>query len=216
MLETTIALCQEPAVASIEAPHERLVALLRQEMTRVSREPRRTRVFFEFWSAGLCDPVIGTRMKRALDRYREVFQPLAEAVLVENREFLPDVTPRWACGSHCELHHGLLSSIAHRTQTRPRRFRQRRRGSSFRQRRSSESHRVDLQRVSLARHPTRIPHALFICEPSEYCTISRGPTRHFVNWRNSSACDCHPHIGTRRHSLRSHELVPIRCAASFD
>jgi AcrR family transcriptional regulator len=77
----------------IEAPPERLVALLRQEMTQVSREPRRTRVFFEFWSAGLRDPVIGTQMKRALDRYREVFQPLAEAVLAENREFLPDVTP---------------------------------------------------------------------------------------------------------------------------
>ena len=93
VLETTTALCQEPVVAAIEAPHERLLALLRQEMTRLAREPCRTRVFFEFWSAGLCDPVIGTRMKQELDRYRGAFRPLAEAVLAEDQDFLPSVTP---------------------------------------------------------------------------------------------------------------------------
>jgi AcrR family transcriptional regulator len=93
VLETTTALCQGPAVVPIEAPHQRLLALLRQEMTRLAKEPGRTRVFFEFWSAGLCDPVIGTRMKQELDRYRQAFLPLAEAVLADDKEFLPSVTP---------------------------------------------------------------------------------------------------------------------------
>ena len=92
VLETTTALCEGAVVAAIAAPHERLLALLRQELTRLATEPRRTRVFFEFWSAGLCDPVIGARMKQELDRYREAFRPLAQAVLAEDRGFLPTVT----------------------------------------------------------------------------------------------------------------------------
>ena len=93
VLDTTTALCQEPAVAAIEAPPERLLALLRRELTRLAKEPRRTRLFFEFWSAGLSDRVIGTRMKQELDRYRDAFRPLAEAVLAADQDFLLGVTP---------------------------------------------------------------------------------------------------------------------------
>src|SRR5690349_17895335 len=51
VLETTTALRIGPDVASIAAPGERLLALLRQEMVRLVSEPRRIRLFFEFWSA---------------------------------------------------------------------------------------------------------------------------------------------------------------------
>lgn len=92
VLETTTALRVGPDVASIQAPGERLLALLRQEMARLSGEPLRIRLFFEFWSAGLWDPAIGARMKQELDRYREAFRPMAEAVLEAEPALFPGVT----------------------------------------------------------------------------------------------------------------------------
>lgn len=92
VLDTTTALRISPDVAAIEAPGERLLALLRQEMARLSGDPRRTRLFFEFWSAGLWDPAIGVRMQQELDRYREAFRPMAEAVLEAEPALFPGVT----------------------------------------------------------------------------------------------------------------------------
>ena len=92
VLETTTALHIGPEIAAIEASGERLLALLRQEMERISREPRRIRLFFEFWSAGLWDPAIGTLMQAELDRYREAFRPMAEEVLRAHPALFPGVT----------------------------------------------------------------------------------------------------------------------------
>jgi TetR/AcrR family transcriptional regulator, transcriptional repressor of bet genes len=81
LLATTTALEVGPKIVAIEDPLDRLIALLRQEMARLSAEPLRIRVFFEFWSVGLGDRKIGALMQRELDRYREAFRPMAEAVL---------------------------------------------------------------------------------------------------------------------------------------
>lgn len=92
VLETTTALRIGPDVASIASPGERLLALLRQEMVRLASEPRRIRLFFEFWGAGLWDEEIGCRMQRELDRYREAFRPMANALLAAEPDQFPGVT----------------------------------------------------------------------------------------------------------------------------
>ena len=92
VLETTTALNIGPEIAAIEQPGARLLALLRQEMERISGERRRIRLFFEFWSAGLWDAAIGTRMQAELDRYREAFRPMADAVLRADPALFPGVT----------------------------------------------------------------------------------------------------------------------------
>lgn len=92
VLETTTALRIGSEIAAIEAPGEQLLALLRQEMARLSGEPLLTRLFFEFWSAGLWDPAIGARMKQELDRYREAFRPMAEEVLNADPDLFPGAT----------------------------------------------------------------------------------------------------------------------------
>lgn len=62
-------------------------------MARLSSEPRRLRLFFEFWSVGLWDPTIGERMQRELDRYRAAFRPMVVALLRAEPDGFPGVTP---------------------------------------------------------------------------------------------------------------------------
>ena len=93
LLETTTVLHLGPEIVRISSPLERLVELLRQEMNRLAQEPRRIRVFFEFWMVGLKHHDIRTKMRRELDRYREAFRPMAEAVLAAEPERFTGVTP---------------------------------------------------------------------------------------------------------------------------
>ncbi|HSB55406.1 MAG TPA: TetR/AcrR family transcriptional regulator [Gemmatimonadales bacterium] len=92
LLSTTTVLHIGPEIQAIGAPLDRLLALLRQEMDRLSREPRRIRLFFEFWALGARHAQIGTRMRAELARYREAFRPMAQAVLEAEPERFPHVT----------------------------------------------------------------------------------------------------------------------------
>ena len=81
LLATTTVLHVTDDIRCIVSPRDRLLALLRREMWRLSSEPRRTRLFFEFWELGLKQRRVRARMRRELDRYREAFRPIAEEVL---------------------------------------------------------------------------------------------------------------------------------------
>jgi TetR/AcrR family transcriptional regulator, transcriptional repressor of bet genes len=82
VLARTTALSMGPEITTLGDPLDRLVALLRQEMARLSTEPKRNRLFFEFWSEGMWNRAIRVRMQRELDRYREAFRPMADAVIM--------------------------------------------------------------------------------------------------------------------------------------
>ena len=81
VLATTTVLHVTEDIAAISPPRERLLTLLRREMWRLSREPRRIRLFFDFWALGFTSRRIRARMQAELDRYREAFRPIAEEVL---------------------------------------------------------------------------------------------------------------------------------------
>lgn len=81
LLETTTVLHVSDEIARIRSPLDRLRALLQQEMDRLSSEPKRMRLFFDFWSRGIRNPRIRTKMQRELARYRDAFRPMAEQVL---------------------------------------------------------------------------------------------------------------------------------------
>ncbi len=93
LLATTTVLHIGPEIQAIAAPLDRLLALLRQEMDRLSREPERLRLFFEFWVLGGRHTEVGTKMRGELSRYREAFRPMAEAVLEAEPERFTHVTP---------------------------------------------------------------------------------------------------------------------------
>ena len=81
LLETPTVLHITDDIARIPQPLDRLHALLHREMHRLSSEPRRIRVFFDFWAKGIRDPGIRSKMRGELDRYRDAFRPMAEEVL---------------------------------------------------------------------------------------------------------------------------------------
>ena len=62
-------------------------------MARLSTEPKRNRLFFEFWSEGMWNRAIRVRMQRELDRYREAFRPMAEAVIAADPARFVGIAP---------------------------------------------------------------------------------------------------------------------------
>lgn len=84
LLETTTILHVGEEIAAIASPFERLLALLTQEMNRLSSEPRRILLFFDFWARGIRHPAIRGKMQRELTRYREAFRPMVEEALRAN------------------------------------------------------------------------------------------------------------------------------------
>jgi AcrR family transcriptional regulator len=81
VLATTTVLHMTADIEAIAPPRERLLALLRREMRRLSSEPRRIRLFFDFWALGFAHRRIRAKMQAELDRYRDAFRPIAEDVL---------------------------------------------------------------------------------------------------------------------------------------
>jgi len=81
LLESTTVLHPGADILVLTSPFDRLRALLRQEMNRLSSEPQRTRLTFDFWSAGVRDAAIRSKMRTEFARYRAAFRPVAEAVI---------------------------------------------------------------------------------------------------------------------------------------
>lgn len=93
LLATTTVLHVSDAIAAIESPLERLLAVLQVEMNRLASEPRRIRLFFEYWIRGFADPVIGRKMRSELERYRQSFRPIAEEALTAEPDRFGSVSP---------------------------------------------------------------------------------------------------------------------------
>lgn len=86
LLRTTTVLHVGAEIHALSSPVDRWIALLRQEMHRLSHDPLRIRLMFDFWSAGIRDLEIRERLRDEFKRYRQAFQPMAAAVLA----VLPD------------------------------------------------------------------------------------------------------------------------------
>jgi len=81
LLETTTVLHVTEDIARLSLPLDRFHALLQKEMNRLSSEPARIRVFFDFWAKSIRHAGTRGRMRRELARYREAFRPIAADVL---------------------------------------------------------------------------------------------------------------------------------------
>jgi AcrR family transcriptional regulator len=78
VLATTVSVCMPDVIAAMRNPRERLEALLRHEIYRLSEEPRRIRLLLEYWARGAHNAVIRAKISDGLDRYRAFFRNIAE------------------------------------------------------------------------------------------------------------------------------------------
>jgi AcrR family transcriptional regulator len=80
-------------VARMGSPLDRLRALLRQEVDRLSRDRQMVRLFLEYWALGNRNSAIRVKIMTELERYRAAFRVLAEEVLRAEGARFPGLTP---------------------------------------------------------------------------------------------------------------------------
>jgi Transcriptional regulator len=93
VLSTTAAIVIGPEIQKIADPVERLLAVLREEMSRLAKDRFRIRVISEFWISGIWDKPVRLRMQKELSRYRLAFLPLANAAVEAAPARFAGVTP---------------------------------------------------------------------------------------------------------------------------
>jgi TetR/AcrR family transcriptional regulator, transcriptional repressor of bet genes len=71
---------------------DRLHALLQQEMARLAGDPRRTRLFLEYWALGARHPPTRERICVELERYRTAFRAIMAELLLSDTEAFAGVT----------------------------------------------------------------------------------------------------------------------------
>jgi len=103
LLATNTVLRAEVPVEASATPETKLLAALRQEIQRLTGEPLRIRLTFDYWMAGVRDAETRERLKAEFSRYRQAFRPLAEAVLQANPDRFPGVTADGLAGLSVSL-----------------------------------------------------------------------------------------------------------------
>lgn len=93
LFEQTAAFRLGPDLVRIDSPLDRLLALLEQEMGRLTEDRGSIHLFFDFWIMGMRHPRIRARMRAELERYRRAFRPMVEEVLRAEPLRFADVSP---------------------------------------------------------------------------------------------------------------------------
>jgi AcrR family transcriptional regulator len=103
LLATTTVLRADLGIAQSLSPEAKLLGVLRQEIQRLTGEPVRIRLTFDYWMAGVRDVATRNRLQSEFARYRDAFRPLAEAVLVAHPHRFPGVTADGLAGLSVSL-----------------------------------------------------------------------------------------------------------------
>ena len=83
VLYATAILRVPDAVAHITRPSERVHALVRTEMERLSADPRHFRLFLEYWTIGVRRVAIRRKIRLALESYRAALASLTSALVAD-------------------------------------------------------------------------------------------------------------------------------------
>jgi len=83
VLDATTVLRVPEDVERLTRPTDRLRALLWAEMDRLSRDTRHFGLFLEYWALGARRAAIRRKVSAALERYREAFRAVADAVTAD-------------------------------------------------------------------------------------------------------------------------------------
>ena len=64
-----------------QTPAERMISAIRRDVEALPRQRERVALFFDYWVMGTRHPGVQRAIRAALDRYRDAFRPLAQAVV---------------------------------------------------------------------------------------------------------------------------------------
>ena len=106
VLASTLSIRVPDDVALMRDPGERLVALLRQEVHRLSRDAAQVRLFLEYWALGTRQKAVGEKISAELRSYREVLRLLAADTLLTGPTRWVGVTPEGLAAVGASLIHG--------------------------------------------------------------------------------------------------------------
>jgi AcrR family transcriptional regulator len=81
VLYATAVLRVPDEVAQVTRPSERMHALLRAEMDRLSTDPRHFRLLLDYWTIGVRNATIRQKIRVALENYRCGFKDLAQSII---------------------------------------------------------------------------------------------------------------------------------------
>ena len=81
VLDATAVLRIPDDVAQIARPSERMHALLRAEMDRLSADARHFRLLLDYWTIGVRNAAVRQKIRMALQQYRDGFRDLADAIV---------------------------------------------------------------------------------------------------------------------------------------
>jgi TetR/AcrR family transcriptional repressor of bet genes len=87
LLARTIVAGDSPdRLAHVADPSARMMLAIRRDVEWLPRQRERVELFFDYWVLGTRHPTIRRKIRRALDRYRDAFEPLARALVESDRE----------------------------------------------------------------------------------------------------------------------------------
>jgi AcrR family transcriptional regulator len=87
VLYATVILRMPYDVQRLTRPSDRVLALLRAEMERLTSEARNFRLFLEYWTLGVRSAPLRSTIKTALGAYRHEWRSVCEAVVLAAQEF---------------------------------------------------------------------------------------------------------------------------------
>ena len=69
-----------------------IITVIRRDVEHLPRQRERVELFFDYWVLGTRDPAIRSKIRAALDRYRDAFLPLAHEVVASDPERYAGIT----------------------------------------------------------------------------------------------------------------------------
>ena len=86
LAHTLIAADTPDRLSEVSDPGARMMLAIRRDVEWLPKQRERVELFFDYWVLGTRHPAIRRKIRRALNRYRDAFEPLARALVESDPE----------------------------------------------------------------------------------------------------------------------------------
>ena len=86
LAHTLVAADTPDRLSEVGDPGARMMLAIRRDVEWLPKQRERVELFFDYWVLGTRHPAIRRKIRRALNRYRDAFEPLARALVESDPE----------------------------------------------------------------------------------------------------------------------------------